>query len=198
MMFGHKWRITDDLWHHRLATSPDGVLRGVVPGDDVIPCGEGRSWNDGSMAVGTGMVELPRDRVGMPATGFHVPHNHPRWRPLGQFAWVSWQRGRIVALRAAEHGEFTTKEMSFEGNSLRLNVRTKHVGSVQVEAVRRRGKDVSPIEGRTFEDCDPISGDCLDQVVTWRGNPAIGHHPEDSVSFRVKLSYGELFSMRFG
>jgi len=34
-------------------------------------------------------------------------------------------------------------------------------------------------------------------VVTWRGNTTIGHHPADNVSFRVKLSYGELFSMRF-
>jgi len=42
------------------------------------------------------------------------------------------------------------------------NQRRNTATGIERNAVRRRGKDVSPIEGRTFEDCDPISGDYLD------------------------------------
>ena len=194
LMFCQKWRVSEDSWYHQLATSPDGVLWGTVPGEGIITRGEGRSWNAGAVAVGAGMVELPDDRVGLPIVGYHVPHKYPRARGLGKFAWASWQKDRIVALEAAEHGEFTTKQVVFQGNTLRLNVRTKHVGDIRVEVLNW---DRQPIEGRTFSDCDFISGDYLDRVVTWRGNPDIGREPNEPVAFRVKLSYGQLFSMRF-
>ncbi len=76
-------------------------------------------------------------------------------------------------------------------------MRTKHVGNIQVEVLQRDGKKTMPVAGRSMEDCDFISGDYLEKVVTWRGNPDMGLVPGRPVSFRIKLSYGQLFSMRF-
>ena len=129
-----------------------------------------------------GMVELPGDRVGVPMIGYAVPHKYPRRKPLGDIAWATWQKGRLVALAADEHGSFRTPDLLFKGNTMRANVRTKHVGNLLVEVV---GDDGNPVSGHTFDDCDPIRGDYLSHSVTWRGDPAIrreGHRP---VSFRV-------------
>lgn len=91
-------------------------------------------------------------------------------------------------------GSFTTQAVTFQGSRLRLNVRTRHVGGLRVEVLDRESQ---PIEGRTFEDCDYISGDYFDRAVTWRGDPDLGRRPGEPVSFAVELSHGQLFSMRF-
>jgi len=163
LMFAGAWHVTEDNWYHRLATSPDGVMWGWVPGERPITLGDGRAWDAGCISMGAGMVALPGDRVGIPYTGYHIPHKYPRSPGLGKFAWATWQKGRVVALEAEERGEFITKRVRFEGNTLRVNVNTKHVGSLAVEVVGEGGK---PIEGRSFADCDVISGDHLDKVVT--------------------------------
>jgi hypothetical protein len=195
LLFTQQWRVTEDTWTHRVAASPDGVLWGFLPGDsDVIKRGEGRAWNAGAIEVGAGMVDLLGNRVGFPITEYDVPHKHPRLRGLGKIAWVSWPRDRIIALQADQHGQFTTKKVRLEGNTLRINVRTKHVGSIAIEVL---GNDNQPIEGRSFADCDHISGDYMDKLLTWRGNPSLGRTPNEPLAFRVKLSFGQLFSMRF-
>ena len=58
--------------------------------------------------------------------------------------------------------------------------------------------DGAPIPGHAFDDCDPISGDYLNHLVTWRGDPTIRRHDNQPVSFRVKLSHGEIFGLTFG
>ena len=84
--------------------------------------------------------------------------------------------------------------MLFDGNTMRVNVSTKHVGALRVEVV---GDDGAPIPGHTLDDCDPISGDYLDHRVTWRGDPTISREDHRPVSFRIQLSHGELFGFTF-
>ena len=127
--------------------------------------------------------------------GYAVPHKYPRRKPLGEIAWATWQKGRLVALVADEHGSFRTPALLFDGTTMRANVRTKHVGMLRLEVV---GDDGVPIPGHTFDDCDPISGDYLNHLVTWRGDPTIRRHDNQPVSFRVKLSHGEIFGLTFG
>jgi hypothetical protein len=194
MMFCRKWRLADDRWYVHLATSPDGVLWGFPPENKVLTPGDGRRWDSGAITVGSGMVELPGNRVGAPIVAYEVPHKYTRYKGLGKIGWATWEKGRIVAIEAEERGEFTTQQLDFQGDTLKINVRTKHVGDILVEVLDRNDE---PIEGRTFEDCDYVSGDYLDRPVTWRGSPDIGRAPNEPVSFRVKLSYGQLFSMRF-
>jgi hypothetical protein len=131
--------------------------------------------------------------VGAPFVGYRIPHKHSRRPPLGEFAWAAWTRGRLVALEAPERGEFRTWNLVFQGNQLRLNCRTRHAGWVRVEAVGADG----PIPGRTFDDCDPVTGDHLDRLVTWKGESAIPRQPDQPVAFRVRLAAAELYAMGF-
>ncbi len=196
LVFTQQWRVTEDTWTLRVAASPDGILWGFVPSDaEVVGRGEGRGWDAGAIEVGAGMVDLPGNRVGFPITGHNVPHKHPRSRGLGKIAWVSWPRDRVITLQADQHGQFTAKRVRLKGDKLRINVRTKHVGKVAVEVL---GDDNEPLKGRTFADCDHISGDYMDKVVTWRGDPSLGRGPHEPLASRVKLSFGQLLSMRFG
>ena len=59
------------------------------------------------------------------------------------------------------------------------------------------GDDGAPIPDHTFDNCDPISGDYLSHLVTWRGDPTIRREDHRPVSFRVKLSHGDLFGFTF-
>jgi hypothetical protein len=193
-LFPKRWHVAEDRFYAHIATSPDGILWGFPPSNQVLSPGERDNWDTGGVSVGCGMVELPGDRVGVPFIGYRVPHKYPRRPPLGEIAWASWQKGRIIALEAEEQGEFRTMQVIFNGNSLHLNVRTNYVGEARVEVIGSNGK---PIKGRTFDDYDPINGDFLDRTVTWRGESDINRNPDEPVSFRVRISSGQLFSMSF-
>jgi len=194
LMFPKRWRVSKDRFYVHMATSPDGILWGFPPDGRVLSPGERGEWDTGGVSVGCGMVELPGGRVGVPFTGFRVPHKYTRRPPLGEIAWAWWQKGRIVALEAEEHGEFRTMYVIFKGNELHLNVRTDHVGEVRVEVLESGGK---PVKGRTFEDCDPINGDFLDRVVTWHGESYLDRGSNEPLAFRVRMSSAQLFSMAF-
>ncbi len=184
--------MAEDKWYANLATSPDGVLWGFPPDNEVISPSQGRSWDSGAIRVGCGMVELPDNRVGVPFVGHRDPHKYPKIVEHNLLAWALWEKDRLVGLQADEIGYFTTHVVRFQGNCLRLNVRTRHVGDIRVEVLDSQGQPL-----KTFDDCDHISGDFSGRLVTWNGNPDIGRGDGEPVSFRVKLSYGELFSMRF-
>jgi hypothetical protein len=141
------------------------------------------------------MVELPGERMGILFGGSPVPHKHPRRPPLGQVGWAWWRKGRLVALEAKEEGSFALCPLIVRGRVARLNVSTSPGGYVQVEASSSKGK---PLPGRRFEDCDPISGDFLDRVVTWRGESDLAHNDSEPIVLRLRLRVAELFSITFG
>ncbi|HIE27451.1 TPA: hypothetical protein EYP66_09210 [Candidatus Poribacteria bacterium] len=194
LMFPKRWHVAEDRFYSHIATSPDGILWGFPPSSQVLSPGDRNSWDTGGVSVGCGMVELPGERVGVPFVGYRIPHKYPRRPPLGEIAWASWQKGRFIALEAEEQGEFRTMQVIFKGNTLHLNVHTNYVGEVFIEAVGVNGK---PIKNRTFADCDPINGDFLDRVVTWHGESYINRNSDEPVSFRVRMSSAQLFSMSF-
>ncbi len=194
LMFAKRWRVSEDRFYVHLWTSPDGILWGKNEDSQVLGPGEPGGWDAGGTSVGCGMVELPGGRVAVPFVGFRVPHKYTRTVPLGQIAWASWQKGRLVALVAREEGEFRTMYLDFAGDELHLNVRTAQVGEVRVEVVQTGGK---PLDGRAMQDCDPLVGDSLDQVVTWRGDPKVRREPGQPVAFRIRMRWAELYGMAF-
>lgn len=53
--------------------------------------------------------------------------------------------------------------------------------------------DVDPLAGFTFAECDRLTGDSLDQVVTWQGNSDISRVGE-MVAIRLKMFQAKLFA----
>jgi hypothetical protein len=193
-LFAKRWHVAEDRFYIHLATSPDGIMWGFPPEGQVLGPGPMGGFDAGGVSVGCGMVELPNDRVGVPFVGFAVPHKHPRTRPLGNIAWGSWPRGRLVALKADGVGEFRTMFVTFEGDELRVNARTSQVGEIRF-GVLTRGRQEP--EGRSLEDCDPVKGDSFDHIVSWGGDTSIGHEQGSPVAFQVRMTSAELFSMSF-
>ena len=194
IMFPMRWDLTTDRFSFHLAVSPDNVIWSHVPGGAVCEPGDRNGWDAGVVAPGHGMVELPGDRIGILFTGTPVPHKYPRQPPFGAAAWAYWTKGRLVALQAPEEGSFALHPLLFDGRKVLLNVRTAMTGYVQVEAV---GVDGNTLPGRTFDDCDCISGDHIDRLVTWHGESDLGHQDGTEVTLRIRLRNAELFSVEF-
>ena len=194
LLFPWRWRIADDRFYTHLAASPDGILWSSAPADGVLSPGERGAWDGGGTVSGCGMVEMPGGRVGIPYVGFRVPHKYPRCAPLGQFAWATWERDRLVALEAEEEGEFSTWVVQAPGNVLHLNARTRHTGEVRVAVL---GPDRQPLAGRSLADCDAFDGNSLDHVVTWSSDAKLTGSGDPRLAFRIRLRQAELFSLRF-
>ena len=156
--------------------------------------GPAGSWDGGVVVPGHGLVNLPDHRTGMLVEGSPYPHKHPRPAGLGALGWAWWPQDRLVALRADEMGSFALFPLIFEGRTVHLNVNTTFAGHVLVEAV---GTDGEVLPGRSFADCDIISGDNLDQKVSWGGETDLGHNDGDPVTLRFRMRTAELYSVKF-
>jgi len=189
VMFPLRWNLPEDRFDFHLATSPDGIVWGFVPGGPVCEPGEPGAWDAGVAVPGLGLVPLPGDRMGILYAGTPVPHKYPRRPPMGALAWAWWPKGRLVALEAPVEGSFALHPLRFQGRTVRLNFQARAAGYVQVEA--------GGIAGRSFADCDALDGDHLDQAVTWRGEADLGHAPNGPVTLRFRLRAAQLFSIEF-
>ena len=194
LMFPMRWSLIDDHFEFRLASSPDGIVWGWIPGDPVAQPGPAGAWDGGVVVPGYGLVDLPGDRTGMLVEGSPYPHKHPRPAGTGSLGWASWPKERLVALKADQVGSFALFPLQVTGRTVHLNFKTTFAGHVRVEAVDAKGQ---VLPGRSFADCDPLSGDHLDQVVSWHGMADLGHQPGDAVTLRFQLRTAELYAVHF-
>ena len=84
------------------------------------------------------------------------------------FGLVKLRRDRWVALAPADgtDGTLTTSLIAFARPELHVNADAAG-GSIAVELVDCQSGDAVP--GFTLAECDPMAGDSLDHVVSWRG-----------------------------
>ncbi len=200
LMFPTLYRQADDTTQVRLFSSPDGVAWSQLGEGPVLSTGPSGSWDGGCIFAGLNLIPLPDDRVGLPYTGYLYPHKYPRNRATfvnRRFnAYAVWTRERLAALEAGESGSFATLPLLSPGRRLRLNVQTRVAGEVLVE-VLGRAPDApgEPLRGRSFSDCDPITGNHLDYVVTWNGKEDLGHEIDLPVTLRFRMKAAKLFAL---
>ena len=111
-------------------------------------------------------------------------------------------RDRWVSLTpTAGAGSVTTGDIFFVDKELHINANAAG-GSIRVEIQDYFGK---PVHGYTLDDCNPISTDTMDQVVTWKGGrrdltQLIGtavHYPPKvgrTMRIRFQLENAKLYS----
>ena len=89
---------------------------------------------------------------------------------------------------------FALQPIQTEKRRLRLNFRTPPAGSIRVQLLDGKGRE---IPGRGFDDCDWLCGDELDREVTWKGEGdlALSENGVLTVCFRMRCA--QLFSARF-
>ena len=141
------------------------------------------------------LLELSDGKLAVMVQGVSMPHKYP-YRPShppGGTYWATWPHDRLVALVADGKTEFRTPSVVFKGDKLLINCRTKQAGSIRVQ-VKSEGKVL-----RSFEDCEQITGDFTDHVVTWQKKTLnqIGHTPGTPVVLEFRIEMAELFSLRF-
>ena len=194
LLFPTRWNLTDDSFEFDLAASPDGIVWGFVPGGPVRRPGSAGSWDAGIVEPGCGMAFLPEERMGMLSYGSPLPHKHPRRPPLGALGWTWWTKDRLVALKAKTEASFALHSLLSDGRTVQLNFKTRPSGCIGVEALSPEG-EVLP--GRSFSDCDVLSGDCLNRVVSWNGETDLGHTDGSPVTLRFRLRTAEMYAVRF-
>src|SRR5262249_6660366 len=106
-----------------------------------------------------------------------------------------WPKGRLVALEAAERGEFTTVGIIPPGRRLWINALTDRAGMLQVEVA---GVDGKPVAGRAFADSVPVSGDHHRVAVRWRGGEDLGARAAEGISLRFRMLRARIFGLEFG
>lgn len=189
----HRFSDSRDVY---LASSSDGVNWKWVPGGPIVRRGSPGSWNGGDINPGIGLVPLGGDRIALPIMGYARPHKFPRGGSavLGQPGWAIWRKDRISAVVAESRGEFSTMTFMHQRKRLSLNVETALSGAVAVEVRDAKGQ---PLPGRCFADADPVVGDTVGAVVTWKGESDISSSAGVPISLAFRLGSAKLFAFEF-
>ena len=154
-----------------------------------------------------GMVELQDGKWAVPHTGMSTLHNmlgervdesSINRRPI-QIHYALWEPHRFCGIEAESEGRFTIPTIYRRADQLRLNYRCAPGGWMSVELLRKMPRlfqpDLDPIEGYTFADCDRLTGDEADRIVSWSGNSDISGLGE-TVVIRVRLFQAKLFAYK--
>ncbi len=109
-----------------------------------------------------------------------------------------WKRDRLVALEAPIEGKATTIARICQGRELRLNFQTNRAGWIKVEIVTpptEPNKSIDALEGFSLAEADALSGDELDQVVTWNGKSDLSSLRGKQLALRLHMARAKVFSV---
>ena len=176
----------------RLYSSEDGIAWNQIPGGPILTPGELGEWDCEFIGTGKDLQPFGTDKIAIPYSGTIYPHKFPRWSPVfaaASMGWAWWQKDRLCAVTTDNEGEFWTIPMLPSGRQIRLNFRAPMAGTVEI--------GIEGVAGRAASDCDPLTGDWSDQVVTWNGESDINAPEGKSIVLHLKLRAAELFSVAF-
>ena len=91
-------------------------------------------------------------------------------------------------------GQMRTRPLTFDGRELEINYATSAAGSVRVELQHLNG---TPLVGRSLADCVAMTGDCIDQVVRWRGGDDLDDVSGQPIRLKFAMQDADLYSLRF-
>ena len=160
--------------------------------DPVIPitAPEDRDGNRSNYMT-WGLVRLPGDdkHYSVYATEAYYAGQDSRLRRF------TYRVDGFVSLHAGkEGGELITKPLKFAGDDLVLNFVTADGGSVRVELQDLNGK---PIDGFSLNDSQPLTGDNLEQKVSWKSDADLSKLAGKAIRLRFALSDADVYSLRF-
>jgi len=111
---------------------------------------------------------------------------------------LKWRRDRVMGYEAdhLEHLDLTPATVPESRDTrLAVNILTRARGQARVELV---DGDRQPLPGYGLEDCDPVSGDHQEAIVTWRGRSVIPQAAGDrQLIARLELQAATLYAFDF-
>ncbi|HWB55143.1 MAG TPA: hypothetical protein VG722_13155, partial [Tepidisphaeraceae bacterium] len=132
---------------------------------------------------------LPNGDWALPYSARNVPHKYPEGDKKSETGYAIWPKGRMVALEAAQHGQFTMIPLVVPGSKLKINAVTLRTGWIKVGVL---GKD-----GRSIEDCVPLVGDQVWKQVKWKHAADLGIKPDEPVTLVFELYEAKIFGLQF-
>jgi hypothetical protein len=91
-------------------------------------------------------------------------------------------------------GEMITRPLIFKGKELVLNVSTSAAGELRVEI---QNVDGTPLPGYALGDCNPIIGDEIERVVTWKNGSDVANLAGKPVRLRMVMNETDLYAIQF-
>ena len=194
LMFPAVWDVATDTTRIPMASSHDGMIWNYVPGGDVLRTADFGQWDGGCVFPFANLVELADGSFALPYKGYNVPHKYPRGQWTHHIGMAVWPKGRIVALEAADRGEFATVRIMPPGRTLRINAVTMRTGNIRVEVANKNGV---PFPGHAFADAVPIQGDQYRTALQWGDTTDLGFAEGEPIILRFRMDRARLFSLDF-
>ncbi len=124
---------------------------------------------------------------------FYVTRHH--LQPTNHIQRISLRTDGFVSVKAPyAGGEMLTNPLTYSGDHLLLNFATSGAGEIRVEIQDADGRSMA---GFGLDDCDPLIGDRVAGIVTWRGRSAVGAFVGKPVRLRFAMTDADLYSLRF-
>ena len=135
-----------------------------------------------------GLLQLPGQDKELSVYGTEAYYKGPGSR-LRRFVYR--MDGFVSASAGAEGGSLTSKQLTFTGSKLSLNVASK--GRSRVELQDANGQ---ALPGFALDDCTPITGDFVDGHVAWKGGD-LSTLAGKPVRLRFELKDASLYAFQF-
>jgi hypothetical protein len=202
------FHMTGDYLDLQIAFSRDGLVWTRPERRAVLGVGERGSGEECQLHPWrNGVVELPDGCWAMSYQARSSTHTSlekyksalfPQMQE-SQIRWARWRPHRLCGVEAEGEGRFTIPTVYRLDNELRLNYRCAPGGWIQVELLpyipTMQAVDANALEGFTFEECDRLTGDEEDQVVTWKGDSDISKLGE-MAAIRIRMFQAKVFAYR--
>jgi hypothetical protein len=193
LLFPSVWDTSNDATHLEMAVGFQGRVWNWHGGRLMEP-GPFGAFDGGCIFWHPNLIELAGGDWALPYTGYAFPHKYPRGAWSYRPGYAIWPKGRLVAVEAAETGEFSTVGLMPPGGKLRINALAQRAGSVSVAITRRDG---TPLPGRGFDDAVPVFGDAYRIPVRWKSSGEIGAKPGEPICLKFRLDRARLYWIDF-
>jgi hypothetical protein len=195
------------LFHHQrqtldihLAVSRDGINWTRPQRAPFIPLGKQGDFDGGSLYMGQGLVRKGSE-LWQYYSGSAMGHDQVEFENRDQPGFarvysraVSRLDGFVSVEAPASGGSFTTPALTFSGHVLTLNVQVRPGGSLRVGLLDDQG---GPIQGRSTQDCIPITADQTRALVRWNGGKDLSPLAGKPTKMRVEMSNTSLYAFQF-
>ncbi len=188
LLFPAQYNRDSDIVDIHIATSTNGINWEYFSSKPVVSV-KGTPYH--TLYCGDGVVPLGNDTYGVPCCGFKATHND--YTPLqheGEYFWAMWKKDRFIGIEAEGTGYFATDSFTHSASALHVNVDTEYAGMVKVQL----SDGAAAIPGYSFADCDPIMGDNIDKVVSWKGSTDITATRGKSVVVEFSMQQAKVFA----
>lgn len=201
-------RATDVLELHMM-TGRDGTRWQRPIRRPIVPTGDPGSDSEGGFyAAGTDLLSFAPGQWSLPVAPQPATHNQHLYPEAmtdlphrGLLWYATWRQDGFMSVEAESQGSFATVPLTFTGEQLEINAWTRFGGEIKVEVADEsdgtRYSTSEAVPGRSFSECDPISGDRLKHAVTWNGESDLSAWSGKPIRLRFQMRRARIYALQF-